>query len=125
MSTDTLETILSHHHNRHLSMKHHEIGTLTQIAFKIHEELFLSNKSRHLSPESKIFLTCSNSIQHILNIVEKIFGETPVPDLKAIAEELVVIEMEKQKSYGSSAIEERLLALEEKLNEKSNSIQNM
>lgn len=121
MSTGTLETIVRHHHNRHLSMKQHEIGTLTQIAFRIQEELFISDRDRHLSSESKIFITCSNSTQHIINIVKKIFNEDPVPDAKAIAEELEVIEKERSNLCNSNLLEERLLALEEKLNEKSTS----
>lgn len=126
MSANTLETILQHHHSKYLMEDEHKNGTLTQLTFRIHEDLFVLDNSGHLAAESKIFLTCSNSSQHILNIVKKVFIDI-IPDKQAIAEELELIINESGKSVDISTLEEKLLNFEErlneKLNEKSNSIE--
>lgn len=71
MSTEiTLSKLLE---IKHLSYKHNSIRTLNDITFDILKEMFIANESRHLNPESVLFLHCKNSTGHLSNVVKRIF----------------------------------------------------
>ena len=63
----------------------------TKMTFDILKNLFVLNKEKKLSQESKIFLKTSNSAQHISNIIRKVFYDS-IPIKIAIDEELIFID---------------------------------
>lgn len=97
---------------KHLRHKHVTTTTMNDITFDIMKELFLANESRHLNPESALFLHCKNSSKHISTIVHRIFlMEEHIRDV--VAEELVVIMEEMHNKRGIEDDEELMCMKEE------------
>ena len=112
MESETLESILKKLYPR---MVNSNITSRENLTFEILREMFIHNKNRHLAPESKIFLECSNSSQHIYNIVNKIYNETSMTDREAIEDELNIIYSEMGNSNSSVDLKDTLLHMEERI----------
>lgn len=98
---------------KYLRHKHATSTTLSDITFDIMKELFLANESRHLNPESAIFLHCKNSSKHMSNIVHRIFLlEEHTSDV--VNDELSII-IEEMQNNRETKNDEELMCMKEEI----------
>jgi hypothetical protein len=77
---------------RVLESLHHKSyeRTVSDIVFDTLKTLYDLKRSQHLSPESMVFLSCKNAIDHMATIVERVFVDREEIEL-VISEELAIV----------------------------------
>lgn len=119
MSALTLETLIS---KKYIHMNHSDfIESEDDITFDLLRKLSDAKKSGNLAAESYIFLECRNSIDHMSNIVRRIFvDDEPMNVNNIIHQELELIFDEMSTSNGDTKgletrFDEKLLFAKEEL----------